>query len=168
MFSTPPISPHSFFDSLEDLPPRTNDPPPPRPSFESIKCLANQQPPLPAMEPPLPLLPPQLLPLGPNNPFPRLTHEMFCEHCQRNQVIVDDLHEKMSKVGYFDDVDYLKDFENEFPSIVYNDALTSKPEISSEPMVNRLQVLDFENLTKVIGQAVTDRIRMDYLGDDGQ
>ncbi|GKD05041.1 hypothetical protein Tco_1180015, partial [Tanacetum coccineum] len=25
------------------------------------------------------------------------------------------------------------DFENEFPTIVYNDALTSKPEVSSEP-----------------------------------
>nr|GEV72877.1 hypothetical protein [Tanacetum cinerariifolium] len=37
------------------------------------------------------------------------------------------------KVSYFDDFDYLKDFENEFPTIVYNDALTSGPEISSEP-----------------------------------
>nr|GEW14420.1 hypothetical protein [Tanacetum cinerariifolium] len=27
---------------------------------------------------------------------------------------------------YFDDLDYIKDFENEFPAIVYNDALTSK------------------------------------------
>nr|GEU55008.1 hypothetical protein [Tanacetum cinerariifolium] len=29
------------------------------------------------------------------------------------------------KGSYFDDFDYLKDFENEFPTIVYNDALTS-------------------------------------------
>ncbi|GKE70681.1 hypothetical protein Tco_1528753, partial [Tanacetum coccineum] len=29
-------------------------------------------------------------------------------------------------VSYFDDLDYLKDFEEEFPAIVYNDALTSK------------------------------------------
>ncbi|GKA33782.1 hypothetical protein Tco_0720211 [Tanacetum coccineum] len=29
-------------------------------------------------------------------------------------------------VSYFDDLDFLKDFENEFPTIVYNDALTSK------------------------------------------
>nr|GFB30272.1 hypothetical protein [Tanacetum cinerariifolium] len=37
------------------------------------------------------------------------------------------------KVSYFDDFDYLKDFENEFPAIVYDDALTSGPEISFEP-----------------------------------
>ncbi|GKA07870.1 hypothetical protein Tco_0687094 [Tanacetum coccineum] len=57
IFSIPPSSPHAFFDSLEDLPPRTTNPPPPRPSFESIERLANQPPPLSAMEPPLPPLP---------------------------------------------------------------------------------------------------------------
>ncbi|GJS38257.1 hypothetical protein Tco_0563300 [Tanacetum coccineum] len=41
IFLTPPTSPHSFFDSLEDLPPRTTNPLPPRPSFESIERLAN-------------------------------------------------------------------------------------------------------------------------------
>ncbi|GKD09897.1 hypothetical protein Tco_1189582 [Tanacetum coccineum] len=62
------------------------------------------------------------------------------------------------KVRYFEDIDYFKDFENqfsaivyndaltsereilsdfenEFPAIVYNDALTSEPEVSSEPTV---------------------------------
>ncbi|GKB14219.1 hypothetical protein Tco_0848142 [Tanacetum coccineum] len=29
-------------------------------------------------------------------------------------------------VSYFDDLDFVKDFENEFPAIVYNDAPTSK------------------------------------------
>ncbi|GJX67923.1 hypothetical protein Tco_0303650 [Tanacetum coccineum] len=29
-------------------------------------------------------------------------------------------------VSYFDDLDFFKDFEKEFPAIVYNDALTSK------------------------------------------
>ncbi|GJZ49569.1 hypothetical protein Tco_0603759 [Tanacetum coccineum] len=38
-------------------------------------------------------------------------------------------------VSYFDDLDYLKDFENEFPTIVYNDALTSKSDFLSEPTV---------------------------------
>ncbi|GKB81513.1 hypothetical protein Tco_0948408 [Tanacetum coccineum] len=37
------------------------------------------------------------------------------------------------KVTYFKDIDYFKDFENEFPAMVYKDALTSEPEISSEP-----------------------------------
>ncbi|GKD43940.1 hypothetical protein Tco_1268585 [Tanacetum coccineum] len=35
------------------------------------------------------------------------------------------------KVRYFEDIDYFKDFENEFLAIVYNDALTSGPEVSS-------------------------------------
>nr|GEW18262.1 hypothetical protein [Tanacetum cinerariifolium] len=37
------------------------------------------------------------------------------------------------KVRYFKDIDYFKDFETEFPAIVYNDALTSKSETSPEP-----------------------------------
>nr|GEU50460.1 hypothetical protein [Tanacetum cinerariifolium] len=37
-------------------------------------------------------------------------------------------------VSYFDDLDFLKDFENEFPVIVYNDALTSKSDSSTEPV----------------------------------
>ncbi|GKA60091.1 hypothetical protein Tco_0759404 [Tanacetum coccineum] len=32
-------------------------------------------------------------------------------------------------VSYFDDLDFFKDFENEFPAIVYNDALTSKSDL---------------------------------------
>ncbi|GJU07433.1 hypothetical protein Tco_1123863 [Tanacetum coccineum] len=47
------------------------------------------------MEPPLPPLPPHLPPLGSNNPFPVLTHEMFCDHCQHTQVIINDLREEM-------------------------------------------------------------------------
>ncbi|GJV61899.1 hypothetical protein Tco_1467999 [Tanacetum coccineum] len=109
LFSTPLTSPQAFFDSLEDLSPRTKNPPLPRPSFESIEHLANEPPPLPAMEPPLPplsltvpplppTLPSTLLPLpplGPNNAFPLLTQEMFYDHSQRTQVIVDNLLNEM-------------------------------------------------------------------------
>nr|GEW20987.1 hypothetical protein [Tanacetum cinerariifolium] len=102
IFLIPPSSPHLFFDSLKDLPPRTTNPPPPRPSSESIVRLANQPPPISAMEPPLPQLPPQLpplppqlLPIGPNNPFPMLTHEIFCNHCKRTQVTVENLRDEM-------------------------------------------------------------------------
>ncbi|GKF18562.1 hypothetical protein Tco_0063480, partial [Tanacetum coccineum] len=34
-------------------------------------------------------------------------------------------------VSYFDDLDFCKDFENEFLAIVYNDALTSKSDFST-------------------------------------
>ncbi|GKE72466.1 hypothetical protein Tco_1534507 [Tanacetum coccineum] len=39
-------------------------------------------------------------------------------------------------VSYFDDLDFFKDFENEFPAIVYNDALTSKSDFLTEPIVS--------------------------------
>ncbi|GJY40203.1 hypothetical protein Tco_0427473 [Tanacetum coccineum] len=47
------------------------------------------------MEPSLSPLPPQPLPLSSNNAFPILTHEMFCEHCQRTEVLVNDFRDKM-------------------------------------------------------------------------
>ncbi|GJZ60755.1 hypothetical protein Tco_0616571 [Tanacetum coccineum] len=39
-------------------------------------------------------------------------------------------------VSYFDDLDFLKDLENEFLAIVYNDALTSKLDFLTEPNVS--------------------------------
>ncbi|GKD66446.1 hypothetical protein Tco_1308554 [Tanacetum coccineum] len=36
-------------------------------------------------------------------------------------------------VSCFDDLDFFKDFENEFPAIIYNDALTSKSYFLTEP-----------------------------------
>ncbi|GKE04407.1 hypothetical protein Tco_1396425, partial [Tanacetum coccineum] len=38
-------------------------------------------------------------------------------------------------VDYFDDLDYFKDFKNEFPAIVYNDGLTSKSDLGTKPLV---------------------------------
>ncbi|GJX43010.1 hypothetical protein Tco_0259686 [Tanacetum coccineum] len=40
------------------------------------------------------------------------------------------------KVVYFDDLDYFKDFENEFPAIFYNDGLTSKSYLKIKPLVS--------------------------------
>ncbi|GKC51267.1 hypothetical protein Tco_1074012 [Tanacetum coccineum] len=102
IFSTPPISPHPFFDSLKDLPPRTANPPPPQPTFESVERLASQPPPVLGvieMELPLPPLPSQLLPFSQlmwsNDPLPPLVHETFCEHWKRTQMIVNDLRDEM-------------------------------------------------------------------------
>nr|GEU69999.1 hypothetical protein [Tanacetum cinerariifolium] len=36
-------------------------------------------------------------------------------------------------VSCIDDLDFFKDFENEFSAIIYNDALTSKSDFSTEP-----------------------------------
>ncbi|GJV68147.1 hypothetical protein Tco_1483656 [Tanacetum coccineum] len=46
-------------------------------------------------------------------------------------------------VSYFDDLDFFKDFENEFPAIVYNDAQTSKSDLLTEPISNRQHIDEF-------------------------
>ncbi|GJV18925.1 hypothetical protein Tco_1367945 [Tanacetum coccineum] len=47
-------------------------------------------------------------------------------------------------VSYFDDSDYFKDFEKEFPAIVYNDALTSKLDFLTEPTVSPQHIDKFD------------------------
>ncbi|GJV69406.1 hypothetical protein Tco_1484915 [Tanacetum coccineum] len=39
-------------------------------------------------------------------------------------------------VSYFDDLEFFKDFENEFPTIVYNDAPMSKSDFLTEPTLS--------------------------------
>ncbi|GJU49920.1 hypothetical protein Tco_1219475 [Tanacetum coccineum] len=48
-------------------------------------------------------------------------------------------------VSYFDDLDFFKDFKNEFPAIVYNDALTFKSDFLTEPTMS-IQHIDEFNL----------------------
>ncbi|GKE11469.1 hypothetical protein Tco_1415020 [Tanacetum coccineum] len=54
-------------------------------------------------------------------------------------------------VSYFDDLDFFKDFEKEFPAIVYNDALTSKSDFLTEPTVcpQHINEFDLENETSL-------------------
>ncbi|GJU48901.1 hypothetical protein Tco_1218456 [Tanacetum coccineum] len=54
-------------------------------------------------------------------------------------------------VSYFDDLDFFKDFENEFPAIVYNDALTSKSDSSTEPVEipHRIDEFDLKDETSL-------------------
>ncbi|GKB74303.1 hypothetical protein Tco_0935715 [Tanacetum coccineum] len=48
-------------------------------------------------------------------------------------------------ISYFDDLDYFKDLEKEFPAIVFNNALTSKLDFLTEPTVSP-QHIDEYNL----------------------
>ncbi|GJX33782.1 hypothetical protein Tco_0245339 [Tanacetum coccineum] len=48
-------------------------------------------------------------------------------------------------VSHFDDLDFFRDFENEIPAIIYNDALTSKSDLLTEPTLNP-QHIDAYNL----------------------
>ncbi|GKA72939.1 hypothetical protein Tco_0779155 [Tanacetum coccineum] len=47
-------------------------------------------------------------------------------------------------VGYFDDLDYFKDFEKGFSAIVYNDALTSKLDFLTEPTISPQHIDEFD------------------------
>ncbi|GJT48893.1 retrovirus-related pol polyprotein from transposon TNT 1-94 [Tanacetum coccineum] len=47
-------------------------------------------------------------------------------------------------VSYFNDLDFFKDFENEFPAIVYNDALMSKLDFLTEPAVSPQHIDEFD------------------------
>ncbi|GKD40626.1 hypothetical protein Tco_1260833 [Tanacetum coccineum] len=44
-------------------------------------------------------------------------------------------------INYLDDLDCFNDFKNEFPAIVYNDGLTSKPDLEIEPLIWFLYLL---------------------------
>ncbi|GKA95699.1 hypothetical protein Tco_0817794 [Tanacetum coccineum] len=47
-------------------------------------------------------------------------------------------------ISYFSDLDFFKDFENKFPAIVYNDALTSKSGFLTEPTVSPQHINEFD------------------------
>ncbi|GJR10849.1 hypothetical protein Tco_0793501 [Tanacetum coccineum] len=48
------------------------------------------------------------------------------------------------KVSFFDDLDFFKDFENEFSAIVYNDALTSESDYLTEPTLSPQHIDEFD------------------------
>ncbi|GKD30031.1 hypothetical protein Tco_1240809 [Tanacetum coccineum] len=50
-------------------------------------------------------------------------------------------------ISCFDDLDFFKDFENEFPAIIYNDAQKSKLDLLTEPILNP-QHIDESDLNK--------------------
>ncbi|GKC33491.1 hypothetical protein Tco_1045875 [Tanacetum coccineum] len=52
--------------------------------------------------------------------------------------------EHMPKISCFDDLDFFKDFENEFPANVYNDALMSKSDFLTEPTLSPLHIDEFD------------------------
>ncbi|GKB13286.1 hypothetical protein Tco_0847209 [Tanacetum coccineum] len=47
-------------------------------------------------------------------------------------------------VSYFNDLDFFKDFENEFPAIIYNDDLTSKSDFLTEPTISPQHIDEFD------------------------
>ncbi|GKG07778.1 hypothetical protein Tco_0330747, partial [Tanacetum coccineum] len=47
-------------------------------------------------------------------------------------------------ISYINDLDYFNDFENEFPAIVYNDALKSKSDFITEPTLSPQHIDEFD------------------------
>ncbi|GJV69526.1 putative reverse transcriptase domain-containing protein [Tanacetum coccineum] len=47
------------------------------------------------------------------------------------------------EVSYSNDLEFFKDFENEFTAIVYNDALTSKLDFLTEPIISPQHIVEF-------------------------
>ncbi|GJY69830.1 hypothetical protein Tco_0472812 [Tanacetum coccineum] len=56
----------------------------------------------------------------------------------------DDEDYTVPEVSYFNDLDFFKDFENEFSAIVYNDALTSKSDLLTEPTTIPRHIDEFD------------------------
>ncbi|GJX99724.1 hypothetical protein Tco_0356743 [Tanacetum coccineum] len=53
------------------------------------------------------------------------------------------------EVSFSNDLDFFKDFENEFPAIVYNDALTSKSGFLTEHIISPQHIDEFNNKTSL-------------------
>ncbi|GKA01818.1 hypothetical protein Tco_0674483 [Tanacetum coccineum] len=65
-------------------------------------------------------------------------------------------------VSYFDDLNFFKDFEIEFPAILYNDALTSKSDFLTEPTIS-IQHIDVFNLKDEISLSECDEEEQNVL-----
>ncbi|GJY21233.1 hypothetical protein Tco_0393799, partial [Tanacetum coccineum] len=69
-------------------------------------------------------------------------------------------------VSCIDDLEFFKDFENEFPTIIYNDALTSKSEFSTEPTLcpQHIDEFDFKDETS-LSEYVEEEQNVLYFND---
>ncbi|GKB67052.1 hypothetical protein Tco_0928464, partial [Tanacetum coccineum] len=77
------------------------------------------------------------------------TNDLKTDSENNNEKVMPSLPSPEPAISCFDDLDFFKDFENEFPTIVYNDALTSKSDLLTEPTLNPQHVdeLDLKNKT---------------------
>ncbi|GKA62199.1 hypothetical protein Tco_0761718 [Tanacetum coccineum] len=65
-------------------------------------------------------------------------------------------------VSYFNALDYFNDFENEFPAVVYNDALTSKSNFLTEPTLCPQHIDEF-NLKSETSLSKCDEVEQNVL-----
>ncbi|GKD99345.1 hypothetical protein Tco_1387329 [Tanacetum coccineum] len=79
-----------------------------------------------------------------------------------NEKVIPSIPSPEPAISCFDDLDFLKDFENEFPAIVYNDAQTSKSDLLTEPTLN-LQHIDELNLNDETSLSEYDEVEQNVL-----
>ncbi|GKB54712.1 hypothetical protein Tco_0905465 [Tanacetum coccineum] len=60
-----------------------------------------------------------------------------------NEKVVPSIPSPEPAISCFDDLDFFKDFKNEFPAIAYNDAQTSKSDLLIEPILNPQHIDEF-------------------------
>nr|GFA93131.1 hypothetical protein [Tanacetum cinerariifolium] len=58
-------------------------------------------------------------------------------------------HSPEPSVSCFDDLDFFKDFENEFLAIIYNNAQTSKPDLLTEPILSPQRIDEVDDKTSL-------------------
>ncbi|GKE02491.1 hypothetical protein Tco_1390474 [Tanacetum coccineum] len=79
------------------------------------------------------------------------TNDLKTDSKNDNEKVMPSLPSPKPVISCFDDLDFFKNFENEFSAIVYNDALTSKSDLLIEPILNPQHVdeVDLNNETSL-------------------
>ncbi|GJX83430.1 hypothetical protein Tco_0332911 [Tanacetum coccineum] len=71
------------------------------------------------------------------------TNDLKTDSENDNEKVMPSLPSPEPAVSCFDDLDFFKDFKNEFPAIVYNNAQTSKSDLLTEPTVSPQHIDEF-------------------------
>ncbi|GJS99378.1 hypothetical protein Tco_0820548 [Tanacetum coccineum] len=72
------------------------------------------------------------------------TNDLKTDSENDNEKVMPSIPSPEPAISCFDDLDFFKAFENEFPAIVYNDALTSKSDLLTEPILNPQHIDKFD------------------------
>ncbi|GJV84015.1 hypothetical protein Tco_1523913 [Tanacetum coccineum] len=72
------------------------------------------------------------------------TNDLIMDSENDNEKVMPSLPSPKPTVSYLDDLDFFKEFENEFPAIVYNDAQTSKSDLLTEPILSPQHIDEFD------------------------
>ncbi|GJX48137.1 hypothetical protein Tco_0273327 [Tanacetum coccineum] len=72
------------------------------------------------------------------------TNDLKTDSENDNEKVMPSLPSPEPTISYLNDLDFFKEFENEFPAIVYNDAQTSKSDLLAEPILSPQHIDEFD------------------------